>query len=301
MNENENENAPEGRDDERMPLGFWLRTVDALIARRLAEGLAAEGVSRREAMVLWALARAADDPERTALLSARLKGSGKRLRSLVDRGWVQESVGRWELTAEGVAVQQRLAAALHAVRAEVASAVPAEDFATMTASLRAIAAALGGDESAQPHAGGPFARWGGGNGAPMWFGGSHGLGADVGPVRGHRHGPGRGFGQDCGHAEQRAPGPRRGHGFGAGTRAKGRDPLAFDRHEGNRDPLPFGDDHDRHAQRGHDLPEPPASCDGPHPHRHAHHRDRPQSERAQQRRSAAGDPPIDAEADTSAS
>ncbi|MFT4220603.1 MAG: hypothetical protein QM611_08815 [Microbacterium sp.] len=211
--ENHTPEPPEGGiPTDRRPLGYWLRVVDHLISREFATAFAEEDVSRRDWMLLNALSGEAD----FAGLADRLARRGKRLRALADRGWADEIDGSWQLTDEGRAAHARLSALVQSVREKVANAVSPEDFATMTASLQAIARQLGWDENERMPRGrrfgrgrpfgpgfrpgfgpnGPF-----GHGRPFGPGGErqpHGFGPDehgFGPEGGHRFGPGqRGFG-----------------------------------------------------------------------------------------------------------
>lgn len=205
------------------PLGFWLRTVDALLTREFIAAFEAEGVTRRDWMLLNVLSGDVDAPG----LADRLRRKGKRLRGLAERGWVEEGAdGAWALTAEGRAARGRLSGIVDGLRERVAGAVSAEDYATMTASLAAIARELGADDAERaPFAFGPF---GPGAFRPGAFGSgpfSHGRG------RGghHRHGfGGREFGghrgHGAGHHPCEHPSGRRGEqayerGFDAGFRS----------------------------------------------------------------------------------
>lgn len=186
--------APEGADDtedapeggiptDRRPLGYWLRIVDRLISEAFAEAFAAEDVSRRDWMLLNALSGAVDVPG----LADRLARRSRRLDELIERGWVTETGSGWELTDEGRAAQERLAGIVQGLRERVAGAVSPEEYATMTASLEAIARELGYDENARM----PRARGGRGFGRGRAFG--RGFGGSWPGARGF--GPGAwGFG-----------------------------------------------------------------------------------------------------------
>ncbi|MEJ1154148.1 hypothetical protein [Microbacterium marmarense] len=126
------------------PLGFWLRVVDRLIADEFASTLDAEGVSRREWMLLTALSGDVDMPGS----AERLARKGKHLQRLRKRGWADESGdGTWSLTDEGLATKARLDELVRGIRARVAGSVSPEDFATTLASLESIARELGWDEN----------------------------------------------------------------------------------------------------------------------------------------------------------
>jgi len=189
---------------DRRPLGFWLRVVDARLTRDLHVLLEADGLDRRDWMILNAIAGTVD----RGPLAARLERGGRRLRALVDRGWVTGTPGAWALTDEGRAAFDRIGAKVADFRARVAGAVSPEDFATTLATLEAIAAELGesDDES------GAFGR-----GRRGGRGRGRGFGWGAGP-RGFGPGYGRGFGPgyDGGeHGEgdgERHPGHHPGHG-----------------------------------------------------------------------------------------
>lgn len=197
--------ASETPTSDSLPIGFWLRTVDALITREFAEALSAEGVTRREWMLLNALAGDIDPA-----LAERLARRPKRMRGLEARGWAEErGDGTWVLTDEGRAAKERLGAAVDGIRSRVAGAVSPEDFATTRASLESIARELGWDENdpARAFEARGFAR-GFGRGFRAWAGEGYGPGFRPGFGPGFRPGFGPGF----------RPGFDRGAGFGPGFR-----------------------------------------------------------------------------------
>jgi len=193
-NDNIDDTAPEEGariPTDRRPLGFWLRVVDAQLTSRFAGAFAAEGVTRRDWMLLNALSGDVDHPGFTHTHEGKRPGfarkrGGKRLRALADRGWISatDSDSGWELTPDGRAAQERLGEAVSRIRAEVAGAVAPEDFATTMASLEAIARKLGWDES-HPH---PRGRRGHGRG--RLHGWRHGHRFGHRPEFGHRFEPG---------------------------------------------------------------------------------------------------------------
>lgn len=193
--------APEGDriPTDRRPLGFWLRAVDGLITDEFATVFQGEGVTRRDWMLLNALAGDVD----SSALAERLARRPKRLRSLEKRGWAEEQGdGTWVLTAEGRAAKERLGDLVDGVRARVAGAVSPEDFATTVASLEAIARELGWDES-EPQRG--FGRF---------FGPGFGDRAGDEPGFGRGFGPRPGFGPGFRPGPPWAYGPRPGFGPG---------------------------------------------------------------------------------------
>ena len=208
MDSEDSQNNDEARGGGIRPLGYWLRTVDALITSEFAKAFDGEGVTRRDWMVLNVIAGDADAPA----FAERLARKGKRLRGLEQRGWVEETGdGSWVLTDEGRAAKERLGAIVEGVRSRVAGAVPPEDYATTVASLEAIARALGWDENARmprPGFGRGFGRGFERGYAPGPFG--HDIHHDFGPNlhKGFRPGFGPGGGptslpedEHCGHGE----------------------------------------------------------------------------------------------------
>jgi hypothetical protein len=238
--EDDNTTTPTPSD---RPLGYWLRAVDARISERFAQTFAAEGIGRREWMLLSVLAGDVDAPG----FAERLARRGKKLRSLRERGWVTEEEGTWTLTDEGRAAKERLSESVRAIREEVSGAVTPEEFATTMTSLEAIARRLGWDEQ-NAHA---FGRHGFGPRAHRFGGAGHGFGRGGrfghDRDRGHDHGHGHGFGgeRDYGHGHGRGfrgepgfggerdfghgHGRHHGHGFGG---ERGSDERGFASHGG---------------------------------------------------------------------
>ena len=169
------ENTQDTPDDNAgaRPLGFWLRTVDALINREFAAAFDGEGATRRDWMLLNAVSGDVNVP---GFADRVARKGGKRLRGLEQRGWVEESGdGTWILTEEGAAAKERLGGIVDDIRSRVSGAVSPEDFATTLASLEAIARELGWDES-------DSSSWPG-------FGGGFGPGRGFGPRLGTGHPP----------------------------------------------------------------------------------------------------------------
>lgn len=261
----ENQNPTDGHPGR--PLGFWLRLVDGLLTREVGIALEGEGVSRRDWMLLNALAGTVDAPG----LDERLAGKGKRLRRLEELGWAQEQGdGTWALTDAGREAHARLAQTVTRVRSRVASAVSPEDYETTVASLEAIARELGWDES-QPFPREP--RFGAGR-----FGGPHPFRPEIrfgwGPNRHHGFHPGR-PGYDPRHGA-----PHRGPWGGP----------EFD-DSGCLDRGHPGAGHHGHPHSGHHG-HPHGQSHHGHPHGHGHHghggHGRRKAERAYERGFAAG-------------
>ena len=218
---------PEGTPDsaeeriptDRRPLGFWLRAVDALISREFDSAFTDEGVTRRDWMLLNALARTVDAPESGQWLARK----GKRLRGLEKRGWAEETgEGTWVLTDEGRAALDRLGGVVDGIRRRIADTVGPEDFATTLASLEAIARELGWDENSAPTRGGFGRGFGQGFRPGRDFGRGFGpvfrpgFGREFGPgfrtAHEHHHGYGHGYGE--GHPTEHEHGPEHGYGHG---------------------------------------------------------------------------------------
>jgi len=245
-NENieDNENAPAA---DARPLGYWLRTVDAYVSREFARAFEGEDVSRRDWMLLNALSGDVKVPG----FAERIARKGKRLRTLEDRGWVEEAGdGTWILTDEGRAAKARLGEVVDGVRSRVAGAVPPEDYATTVASLEAIARELGWSEDER---------------AP-WMGFRRGFG------RGRGFGPGFGprpFGFDPEH--RHAFGPGFGPGFRPGFGPEGAERWGHHAHHEHGDFHGRGHGHGK-AHHGH----------------HGHHGENHDSETAYERGFEAG-------------
>ncbi len=176
----ETDNTPEDDNTEGAgirPLGYWLRTVDALITIEFAKAFDGEGATRRD----WMLLKAVSGDVKVPGFAERLARKGKRLRGLEQRGWVEEAGdGTWILTDEGRAAKERLGTVVDGIRSRVAGAVSPDDYATTLASLEAIARELGWDENQRMPRPGFGRRFGHGFG-PRPFGNDihHGFGPNL--------------------------------------------------------------------------------------------------------------------------
>jgi hypothetical protein len=183
------------------PLARLLRLVDRLLTEETDRALAALGADRRDWMLLTAAAGDIDAP----WLKSRLERGGRRVRALVDRGWLHRADGAWTLTEEGRDARERLRRAMDDIRARAVGAVPPSDYATLTAGLEAIARELGWDGTERPVGDREHRPW------PPF---GKGFG---GHRHGHRHGfapadtPGDDRAHRCGHRPGFA-GTRHGHG-----------------------------------------------------------------------------------------
>lgn len=193
---------------ERKPsLRAWLRIADFQVAQAFGAAFAAEGVSRRDGMLLRALSAGPLTTDRD-----------KKLRSLEDRGWAtQAGDGTWTLTDDGRAVAARLNERLDGLHATIRDAVGADEYEALASTLESVARALGYEEGqGKPWRGFGFGGRGGGRGfegnmPPLgpWpsrrgFGpGPHGMQVPpYGPWAGRRGfapGDGHGVGEGWGH------------------------------------------------------------------------------------------------------
>lgn len=121
------------------PLGYWLKTVDRLLAAEFALAFESEGATRRD----WRLLNAVD-----GTVEPRRPLREHRLHRLITRGWVTLTEKGFTLTEDGRAAKERLGQITSGIRARVTEAVPAEDLATTLASLEKIAHAFGWSEDA---------------------------------------------------------------------------------------------------------------------------------------------------------
>lgn len=212
-NDYENDSSGEGASTGRRPLGFWLRTVDALITHEFSAAFDGAGIDRRDWMLLNALSGEVELPA----FAERFVRRGKRLRRLEERGWaVENGDGTWALTDEGRAARDELSEVVDGIRSRVAGAVSPEEYATTMASLEAIARELGWEEGRRMPRGG--------------FGRRGGFGPGFGPRGGSGHGGGfgPGFAPDphhCAHAHagHGASGHRRPHHHGERAYERGFD------------------------------------------------------------------------------
>jgi hypothetical protein len=201
-----------------------MNTSSSLDARSLAHRLSAVGHALHHR--LFEQLRASElDPRTVAILSVidgrldapwvsdRITRGGKRVAALAERGWIARVDDAWTLTDDGRAVLDRV----DADRASILAELPADELARLSASLEAVADALGVDAA---------------DSGPRGFrGGRGGFGPGFGP------GSGRGFGA----------------GFGPGARGRG-EHVGFERGEhgerGGRHGDRGGFERDEHGRHG---------------------------------------------------
>jgi len=213
------QNNTETTDPTARPLGYWLRTVDGLLAREFAAAFDAEGITRRDWRILNLLGGDVIAPE----LADRLqRHGGKKLNGLIQRGWVVESNGEFTLTDDGREAKDRLGGIVAGIRTRVAGAVPEADFATMMTSLQAIATELGWDPDERMPRGPRHPGFGRGRGRDCGPGFGAGFGDGTAPDFGHSFGPGRHHGEPCG-----------GHGHGGRAGARRADDAGTHRQRGH--------------------------------------------------------------------
>jgi len=178
-------------DDNTRPFGYWITAVDRLMRAELATVFEDEGITRRD----WRMLNRIDGtvPDGRPV-------HPRKLHRLVELGWVERTREGFGITDAGTLAKQRLGTAVDELRARVAGALSAEEYATMTAAVEKIAREFGWEEGKRlPRSGrrehGPASR----------FGHHHGVPGHRGSDRGHDFGRGRHSGEHgFGHA----------HGFG---------------------------------------------------------------------------------------
>jgi len=192
-------NTTHDNNSESRPLGFWLKATDRLMAVDLERAFTDEGATRRD----WRMLNVIDGS-----VQGDRPLHPRKIRGLVERGWVTRTDDGWTLTDEGTAAKERLGAIVAGVRERIAAVVSPEDYATTVATLEQIARTFGWEE------GTPLPRRGRGRGFRPERG-----------VDGRGHGR-RGFGRGRFHgrdldAEGFGPGGVDGRGRGFGHRHGG--------------------------------------------------------------------------------
>lgn len=252
-----------------------MNTSSSLDARSLAHRLSA--VSHALHNRLFEQLRASDlDPRTVAILSVidgrfdapwvsdRIARGGKRVAGLAERGWIARVDDAWTLTDDGRAVLDRV----EADRAAILADLPADELAQLSASLDAVAEALGVDAADSGPRGSRGGRGGFGPGFGPGFG--RGFGAGFGP----------GFRGSSEHARsERGEHGERGHGR-HGDHA-GFERGEHGRHDGVEHGRHRGFEHGRHGgfdrcERGHrgygEHAMPASGRDGHGSHRDGEHR-----------------------------
>jgi hypothetical protein len=135
------------------PIGSWLKEADARLNAAFDRQLQSRNVDRRAWQVLTSLARRPTTrPELVKSLAAfeAPEVVVGVVSDLAARGWVQESTGLLELTAEGVRAQAALVPVVDVVRRRVTAALPREDYVTLVCLLERLIAALDSDACRRP-------------------------------------------------------------------------------------------------------------------------------------------------------
>lgn len=135
MNTNENNISETTR-----PFGYWIKAVDRLMAAEFASAFETEGVTRRD----WRLLNIID-----GTVASGRPLHPRKLRRLIELGWIREEGAGWTLTDDGTAAKQRLGTIVDGIRARVAGAVEPDEFEAMTTALQKIARELGWEEGAR--------------------------------------------------------------------------------------------------------------------------------------------------------
>lgn len=159
-------------DDNTRPFGYWITAVDRLMRAEFATVFEDEGITRRD----WRMLNRID-----GTVTDGRPVHPRKLHRLIELGWVERTREGFGLTDAGTLAKQRLGTAVDELRARVAGAVSAEEYATMTAALEKIAREFGWEEGKRlPRSGrrdhGPASRVGHRHGFPGHRGHGHGFG-----------------------------------------------------------------------------------------------------------------------------
>jgi DNA-binding MarR family transcriptional regulator len=138
-------------DPVALPLGFWLRRVDALFESSMDVLLAEEDVSRRLWQVLNTVARhepvtvAACDEAMALFLDETTPDTQPLLDQLARRSWLEVTGDRYRLSGAGRSILSKLEDKVAAHRAEMFGGVTDADYRTTVQTLALIAANLDPD------------------------------------------------------------------------------------------------------------------------------------------------------------
>ncbi len=192
-------------------LAHRLNAVGHALHHRLFEQLRANDLDPRTIAILSVIDGRLDAP----WVSDRIARGGKRVAALAERGWITRADDAWTLTDEGLAILDRV----DADRASILADLPADELAQLSASLDAVADALGLDARGTDAMGsGPRGSGGGRGGFGPGFGRGFGPGFGPGSGRGFGAGVGPGFRVRC---ERDGFGRGRRDGFGRGEHGHG--------------------------------------------------------------------------------
>ncbi|WP_227979173.1 MarR family winged helix-turn-helix transcriptional regulator [Nocardia spumae] len=128
------------------PLGYWVKHIHDRLEDNLAAALRDLNLDRRSWQLLNTVAHGPVDSVATAAALAPFVGGRPEsvaplLTELADRGvLVADATGRYTLTAAGIQVRAQAADRVHAARAAIARGFSAEEFHTLLALLRRVAA-----------------------------------------------------------------------------------------------------------------------------------------------------------------
>jgi hypothetical protein len=216
-------------------LAHRLNAVGHALHHRLFEQLRASDLDPRTIAILSVIDGRLDAP----WVSDRIARGGKRVAALAERGWITRVDEAWSLTDEGRAILDRV----DADRASILADLPTDELAQLSASLEAVANALGVDATDS----GPRGFRGGRGGFGPSFGRGSGRGFGPGSGRGFGPGFGPGFrGDDDRAGFEHGERAERGHGqHGHGRHTDG---ARFER--GEHDHGRHGAHHDG-GHRGH--------------------------------------------------
>lgn len=139
-----------------VPLGFWLRTVDALFDSSMDELFAPDGLTRRQWQLLSTVQRnqpvgTSEVEEAMAMPADEAADSPlSLLHAMRGRGWVRSTPAGWSLTDDGGAVHARLQAKVAEHRARMFRDVSDAAYQTTVETLAQITINLDPDGRSTP-------------------------------------------------------------------------------------------------------------------------------------------------------
>lgn len=127
------------------PIGWWLKEADARLDAAFDRSLAGRNVDRRGWQVLASLdKRPTPRDELVSSLAAFDSPVAVEavLSGLSSRGWIEDSAGLMQLTADGEREHADVAPLVAGVRSQIAAALPQDDYITLVSLLQRLVAAL---------------------------------------------------------------------------------------------------------------------------------------------------------------
>lgn len=116
-------------DPAQLPIGWWVKNLDALLEEVVDGAVAGEGLTRRHWQVLHTLARSPADEAGLAGALTDVAGNLPVIAAdLFGRGWVDRTGEGLALTAEGRTAHERLERAIGRVRRHVADGLSRQEY-----------------------------------------------------------------------------------------------------------------------------------------------------------------------------